>query len=46
MKIDVSKGIEFLLLIEYEKEWIIIDGIRQHPEGLNFQEWLDEKRLS
>ena len=28
-----------LLLKEYESEFKIIDGINQHPEGLNFEQW-------
>lgn len=39
----IGKSIEFLLKKEYVSEFQIIDGLDQHPEGLNFLQWLNEK---
>jgi len=36
---------ELLLIREYEREWVVIDGLLQHPEGLNFWEWLNKHHI-
>ena len=41
----IHKSLVFLLTKEYLREFEIIDGLKQHPEGLNFNQWLEEKGL-
>lgn len=33
--------LQFLLHREYEREFEIIDGLKQHPKGLTFDAWLE-----
>lgn len=46
MKIDFKKAVYFLLTQKYLSEFKSIDGLSQHPDGLNFEEWLKEKHLT
>ena len=34
--------VSYLLYKEYLSEFKIIDGLNQHKDGLNFQEWVDK----
>jgi hypothetical protein len=45
VSIDIPKAIEFLLSEAYFKEFEVIDRLDQHPEGLNFYEWLFRKGI-
>jgi hypothetical protein len=31
-----------LLSVFYEDEFVVIDGINQHPDGLTLDEWIDK----
>lgn len=44
-KLSVERSIKFLLEKVYLLEWVDIDGMRQHPFGLNFDEWCDKNGL-
>ncbi len=33
--------LEWILYREYQSEFVVIDGLNQHRQGLNFEEWLD-----
>lgn len=43
IEIHPQKAIEYLLQQEYFNEFEVIDGINQHPEGMNFYDWLYKK---
>lgn len=43
--IDRFKALEFLLKEKYFSEFEVIDRRGQHPEGINFYEWLFRKKL-
>lgn len=43
--LKIADALEFLLSQEYFREWQSIDGCSQHPEGLNFYQWLYKKKL-
>lgn len=45
LAINIYKAIEHLLYEEYDSEFISEEGYRQHPDGLNFDEWLEKKKL-
>jgi len=45
VSLDNKKAIEFLLFAEYQREWEVIDRMNQHPRGINFYQWLFEKKL-
>lgn len=38
-------ALEFLLSERYLAEFEVIDGLNQHPEGLNFYDWLGKKGI-
>ena len=44
-EINIKAAIEHLLALEYEKEFELIDGSRQHKDGLNFSGWLASNDL-
>ena len=33
--------LEWILYREYQSEFVVIDRLNQHPDGVNFEEWLD-----
>ena len=33
--------LEWILYREYRSEFVVIDRLNQHPDGVNFEEWLD-----
>ena len=40
-KLDqLQYAVRELYFLKYQAEFQIIDGLNQHPDGLNFQEWL------
>ena len=43
--IDQQKAIELILNEMYYNEFEVIDRLNQHPQGLNFWEWLHKKEL-
>jgi len=43
--IDKYKAIVFILETLYKSEWEVIDGLQQHPDGYNFEEWLEHNNL-
>ena len=45
MEINTKKAIEYILNQLYFSEFQIIDRLNQHPNGLNFYDWLFEKKL-
>lgn len=46
MGINYKEAIKYLLFKEYEKEFEIVDGIRQHKDGLSYVDWLERKGLA
>jgi len=40
---QVGANLETQNQIRYFDEWVVIDGLKQHPSGLNFREWLKSK---
>lgn len=44
-KIDIEKAILLLLKSLYYSEFIVVDGVNQHQEGLSFEEWLKDMKL-
>ena len=40
-----SNALIYLLFKDYKAEWQVEDGLNQHPEGLNFYEWLEKYQL-
>jgi hypothetical protein len=44
-KFKKKEAIKFLLREQYYSEWEVIDGLNQHPEGINFYEWLYKKGI-
>lgn len=45
MKINKQKALELLLSELYFREFEVIDGLNQHPKGINFYEWMYQKGL-
>ena len=43
--INNTKAIEFLIREKYMSEWKDIGGLNQHPEGLNFYDWMYQREL-
>lgn len=43
--IDIQNALIYLLFKDYKAEWQVEDGLNQHPEGLNFYEWLEKYQL-
>jgi len=33
--------LQFILFERYADEFVIIDGLHQHPDGISFNEWLE-----
>ena len=33
--------LEWILYREYQGEFVVIDGLNQHPDGVSFEKWLD-----
>ncbi len=44
-QLNLDKAIIFILFKMYGSEFEIIDRLSQHPEGINFYEWLYTKAL-
>lgn len=44
-KLDIERVLNFLLLKQYESEFIIEEGLNQHKDGLSYQGWLRVKSL-
>lgn len=40
LDMELPKWADKLLLDKYTGEFVPIDGVRQHPDGLNFDQWL------
>lgn len=43
--LDTKKAIEHLLFLAYQSEFESIDGMNQHPRGINFYQWLFQKGM-
>lgn len=45
LELHEQKALEFLLLERYFSEFKSIENQNQHPDGLNFYEWLYKKGI-
>ncbi len=43
--LDIEKAIDLLLTDKYLSEFEVIDGLSQHPKGINYYEWLLSKGI-
>ncbi len=43
--LDINKAIELILMKIYSDEFKIIDRLNQHPDGLNYYDWLHKNKL-
>ncbi len=43
--INSQRALELLLLDKYRSEFEVIDGLNQHPKGMNFNKWLLDNGL-
>lgn len=43
LAIDETRAMDLLLTHLYLSEWEVIDGMNQHPLGLNYYQWLHRK---
>ena len=41
-QIKLDKKLEGLLMKCYFSEFVVIDGLSQHPAGLNYHQWLNK----
>ncbi len=40
LNLDINKAVQLILNKMYFSEFEIIEGLSQHPQGMNFYEWL------
>lgn len=44
-KLNLIEAVKFLLKQKYFSEFEVIDRLGQHPDGINFYEWLFQHKL-
>jgi len=44
--LNARKMLEYLLFERYQSQFESIDGVMQHPSGLNYFEWIEKMVLA
>lgn len=44
-RINIERAVEYILSELWFREFQIIEGRNQHPDGLTYAEWLDKRGL-
>lgn len=44
-EINLEIAVNVILESVYHNEFEVIDGLNQHPRGINYEEWLQEKGI-